>query len=299
VKEAAFERGHAAGPYVAAQLRELDAALAFAIARVVGHLDDEAIHDLRVAIRRIRTLLKMARPLFGRFHADAVRKAFADVMRATGELRDEEVLEQTLDGLSERPAFVEWRRARGAHQKKLRRAASAAVEHGELDRARLMLRALLVFPFDASRNAPLSKFARRTATRARRMLERNRGVKLDDTKGLHDLRIAYKELQYSVELLAEALPQNARALREPATIIQKRLGEIHDADVAIQTLQKARGLPPREKREAVAALATLRTKRVSKYLADLDRLGKRFPASASDTLLVHFRNDREVEPDSE
>jgi CHAD domain-containing protein len=109
--------GPPAGPYVLKKLRELDAALAAAIPRVVESADDEAIHDLRVAIRRLRTMLKMARPLFGRWHADVVRKAFADVMKATGDLRDEEVLEETLDGLSDHPAFTTWVRARSARER--------------------------------------------------------------------------------------------------------------------------------------------------------------------------------------
>jgi CHAD domain-containing protein len=104
--------GPPAGPYVVKKLRELDLALAAAIPRVVASSDDEAIHDLRVAIRRLRTMLKMARPLFGRWHSDVVRKGFADVMKATGDLRDEEVLEETLDGLSEHPAFGLWLGAR-------------------------------------------------------------------------------------------------------------------------------------------------------------------------------------------
>src|SRR4051794_29422262 len=67
MKAAALARRASAGPYVAATLREIDATLALAIPRVVGHLDDEVIHDLRVAIRRMRTLLTIARPIFGRF----------------------------------------------------------------------------------------------------------------------------------------------------------------------------------------------------------------------------------------
>ncbi|MDB4935936.1 MAG: hypothetical protein JWP87_2908, partial [Labilithrix sp.] len=262
-----------AGPYVLKKLRELDAALAAAIPRVVESADDEAIHDLRVAIRRLRTMLKMARPLFGRWHADVVRKAFADVMKATGELRDEEVLEETLDGLSDHPAFGLWLHARAARERKLRRAVVARIERGELDRARLMLKALLVFPFDPARNMELSRFARRTVERARRVVEKGRDVPPEDMLGLHELRISYKELRYSIELLSEALPLDSRAMLEPAVVFQKRLGEIHDVDVAHDVLRGARTLPPQARDEALAALASVREKRIGKYLRELDPLG--------------------------
>lgn len=269
-----------AGPYVVKKLRELDAALAEAIPRVVQASDDEAIHDLRVAIRRLRTMLKMARPLFGRWHADVVRKAFADVMKATGDLRDEEVLEETLEDLIDAPAFKSWLRARSAREKKLRKAVVTRIERGELDRARLMLKALLVFPFDPERNAPLSKFARKTVERARRTVEKGRDVPPDDVVGLHDLRISYKELRYAIELLSEALPLDARAMLDPAVVFQKRLGEIHDADVAAEVLEAATALPEGVRHAATAALAKVRAKRLHKYLRELDPLGAAPPSAA-------------------
>lgn len=269
-----------AGPFVVKKLRECDAALVAALPRVADAGDDEGIHDLRVAIRRLRTLLKMARPLFGRWHADVVRKAFADVMRATGELRDEEVLEETLDGLSDRPDFTAWVKGRAAREKALRENVLARIANGELDRARLLLKALLVFPFDPERNEDLSKFARRTVERARRVVEKGRDVPPEDTVGLHELRIFYKELRYSIELLAEALPLDARAMLEPAVVFQKRLGEIHDADVAIEVLQAAKGLPDDARAEALAGLARVRAKRLAKYLRELDPLGTPPPPPA-------------------
>jgi CHAD domain-containing protein len=264
-----------AGPYVVRKLRDLDGALVAAAARVVAGVDDDGIHDLRVAIRRLRTMLKMGRPLFGRWHADTVRKAFADVMRATGDLRDEEVLAETLEDAALHPAFAAWLSRRDARERKLRRAVVARIERGDLDRARLMMKALLVFPFDPAREMELSKFARRTVERARRAVERGRDVKPDDTVGLHDLRIAYKELRYSIELLSEALPLDARAMLEPCVVFQKRLGEIHDADVALDVLKKAR-LPEQARDEALASVGHLRDKRLAKYLRELDPLGAPF-----------------------
>jgi CHAD domain-containing protein len=102
--------------------------------------------------------------------------------------------------------------------------------------------------------------------RARRRVESRRDVSVADVAGLHDLRIAYKELRYSIALLADALPEDARATLEAATVFQKRLGEIHDVDVAIQAVRRARNLPPEARGGAIGTLAGLRERRVSKYL---------------------------------
>jgi CHAD domain-containing protein len=263
-----------AGPYVLAKLRELDAGVSAAVPRVLSKEDDdEAIHDLRVAIRRMRTLLKMSRGLFGRWHTDVVRGAFTDVMRATGDLRDEEVLEETLEGAAEGPEFESWLKHRRSREVKLRHAVTTRIKHGELDRARVLLKALLIFPIEPERELELARFARRVVEGARRKVEKRRDVEISDAVGLHDLRIAYKELRYSIELLADALPIDARAQLEPATVFQKRLGELHDVDVARGVIAHARSLPSATREEALRTLMALRTKRVNKYLRELDPLG--------------------------
>lgn len=265
--------GPLAAPYVVAKLRDLDAALAEAAPRMlVPEDDDEAVHDLRVAIRRMRTLLKMSREVFGRWHTDVVREAFAEVMRATGELRDEEVLEETLDGAAQGPEYEAWLRQRKARESRLRKDVKERIARGDLDRARLLLKALLVFPVEPSRNVGLSRFARHTVERARRKVERRRDADVGDVTAMHDLRIAYKELRYSIELLADALPIDARAQLEPAAVFQKRLGELHDVDVATEVLAAAKGLSAAVRDEALASLAALRRKRAAKYLRELDPL---------------------------
>jgi CHAD domain-containing protein len=225
----------------------LDAELAGALPRVLASSDDEAIHDLRVAVRRLRTLLKLARPIFGRYHADAVRAAFTVIHRATGTLRDAEVLGETLDAIaSDSPAVVAWKMRRSARERSLRRNVIARLRAGDLSRARKLLSALVTLPVVPKRDRPAH-----------------------DGVALHDLRIAYKELRYSVELLSEALPADLVAMAEPASRFQKRLGEIHDADMALVSLRRARGLDPATRASLLAELEALRAKRVAKYVADM------------------------------
>lgn len=271
VRESA-DGGHLAGAFVIGKLQKLDADLFAAVPRVQQESDEDAIHDLRVAIRRLRTLLKVARPIFGRFHADVVRKAFAEVMRATGDLRDEEVLEETLNDASDEPSFRRWVAARKARERKLRDVVLGRIQRGELDRARLLLKAMMVFPIHPERQVALARFARRTVEKARRGVEKKRDAAVEDATALHELRIAYKELRYSIELLEEALPIDVRAMLEPATVFQKRLGELHDVDVATTTLNEATDLAASAREAALSGLARRRQKLVLKYLRELDPL---------------------------
>ncbi len=259
-----------AAAYVAQKLRSLDAELEPAAARVLATADDEAVHDMRVAIRRTRTLLKIARPLFGGFHTDAVRRAFVAVQKATGDLRDEEALEETLAKLGLKdPAFTAWREGRKVRERTLRRAVVRMLRSGELTRARELLLALVTLPVRPSRDRDIAKFARKSAKKAREGVEEHRDAKTDDSEALHELRIAYKQLRYSIELFADVLPADVTAARDPAVRFQKKLGDIHDLDVAIVTVTRARGLLPETKELAMRALVTERAKKIEHYAREM------------------------------
>ncbi|XXY45397.1 CHAD domain-containing protein [Sorangium sp. So ce269] len=61
--------------------------------------DVEAVHDFRVALRRLRTLLKPARRIYGKRRLRPIAEGLREFARATGTLRDEEVLRETLTAL--------------------------------------------------------------------------------------------------------------------------------------------------------------------------------------------------------
>jgi CHAD domain-containing protein len=109
-----------------------------------------------------------------------------------------------------------------------------------------MLQALVLLPVKPSRDADPS-----------------------DASQLHELRILYKELRYAAELFEEALPLDLAALAAPAARFQKRLGDIHDVDVALATLARARGLSSETSGRVTEALTRLRARNARKYLDDM------------------------------
>ncbi len=259
-----------AAAIIARKAKAFDASLAKAIRRVTSGADGEALHDMRVAIRRLRTLLRLARPIYGRYRTNAVRGAFTEVQSRTGELRDEEALAETLDGLGILdPMFTEWRGRRRVRERRLRAVVIARLRAGDLARARRLLHALLLLPIRPSRDAAVGRFARRTVNRARKRVDAMRDVATSDVEEMHELRIRYKELRYSAEIFADVLPRDLAALAPPAARFQKRLGDIHDIDMAIDALSRARGLPPETSARVAAALVEVRARKARKYLDDM------------------------------
>ncbi len=259
--------GTTAGPYLADKLRELDARLHEVEPRVLAtERDEEACHDLRVALRRTRTVLEVGRKVLGRFQADEVRGTLRDLMRASGALRDEEVLITVVSSLGvDRPDVAAWIDARRRRERVLRRALTGRVRAGELQRGQRLLDALLAFRHDPRRDRRLAKLARRAVDKARRDVERHKLVAPDDVSALHDLRIAYKRLRYTVETFEGALPHDLSMLAQTAARFQKRLGDVHDVDVAIGAVRRARSLTDEGRADLLAALYRLRVDRIAAY----------------------------------
>jgi CHAD domain-containing protein len=256
-----------AGPFLAATLRALDMRVADVIPRVLSSEDEEAVHDLRVGLRRTRTVLEIGRSVLGRFQADEVRAALRDVQRATGALRDEEVLLDLVKSLGvEGPDVEAWIAARRRRERRLRSALRRLVRSGELDRGRQMVGAMLAFRVKPSRDRRLTKFARRAVLEARRGVERREGASPEDVEALHRLRMAHKRLRYTVETFADALPNDLAALAEPAARMQGRLGTMHDVDVAVACVRRARSLSEGGRDALLAGLARARAACVGAYL---------------------------------
>jgi len=249
-------------------LRELDKEFAHTAERVRHKADDEALHDMRVAIRKIRVLLKIGRTVYGRFLADSVRNEFTVLHRSTSALRDEEVLEETFGTLEiDAPDFIEWREKRKARRKSLHAQAIKLTNPARIQKARALLLALLVLPVKRGRNLNVSKFAKGARTRARRTVEERSKATVDDAEALHALRIAEKGLRYAIDPFLDVLAEDATLEEEHAAKCQKRLGEIHDLDVARLIVERARTLSPRTREAVLLRLAERRSQTVQKWLA--------------------------------
>ncbi|MBM4374231.1 MAG: CHAD domain-containing protein [Deltaproteobacteria bacterium] len=242
---------------------------------------DEDIHDFRVSLRRLRTLLAASRPLLRRKPVGRVVRVLATAARATGPLRDEEVLAETLAELSLRPAsrarLDVWLASRGEAAGARRAEGLVEVVDGQLLQALDALTALVAR--GRRRVRDLEAFADGALLRARHDVAVLAPLATADAvEPLHRLRLAMKRLRYLAEWLAEVFaadgrsrPDRAAALRELtrlAASYQRELGVVHDLDVAQATLA-ASTFDGRVRGAVMRALAARRRAVVRPALAKL------------------------------
>ncbi|MBM9621606.1 CYTH and CHAD domain-containing protein [Streptomyces zhihengii] len=235
-----------AGDHVLAYLREQAGALTAYDPGVRRDLPD-AVHQMRVATRRLRSALRTYRRIVDR---EATQPLIDDLKWLAGELgaaRDQEVLAERLrDRVGELPDTlvlgpVEARLTvwAAAGDQDTRRTALAALDSdrylGLLDR----LDALLAGPplLKAARKAPdaaIPDAVLREYRRVERRVEHALGLDPGPERdvALHESRKAAKRARYAAEAATPALGRPARRFAKRMKAVQKVLGDHQDSVVA-------------------------------------------------------------------
>jgi CHAD domain-containing protein len=206
--------------------------------------DLEALHDFRVALRRLRSWLRSFRPQLDDTVRGRYRRQLREVVAATGEARDLEVMralvQEEAKGLPPRHRrAAEWLLARVAPvggEKDPRVLAVAGLER----LAPHLLEALQGYRREVGAGragrfgdvAAVAIFGQHAALLA--ALSEVQGP--DDAARAHRARIEGKRLRYLLEPLREAVPEAAEAVRTMKAL-QDGLGELHDLHLLAGRLQ--------------------------------------------------------------
>ena len=199
--------------------------------------DVDAVHDLRVALRRCRSLADGMIPLDPDSSWKEMKKAGRRIFRELGDLRDMQVMEEWIDKLAtghdvaSDPAaarLLDHIKSREAEYKHLARR-----DLGQFNRKQwrqwsktLPQRAARVRPGSlVYLHLALEKWTEAYELHKRVLLTRS-------TVGWHELRIAIKHLRYTVE---NFLPQQHAGWGDDLKELQDLLGEVHDLDVLWST----------------------------------------------------------------
>ncbi|MGH2872404.1 MAG: CHAD domain-containing protein [Solirubrobacteraceae bacterium] len=243
---------HRADAAAAAVCRALAVSIAGNVPGAIAGVDPEHLHQLRIAVRRTRSV---ARQLAGAFEPQALSGFRAELrwlQRATGDARDLDVYVSELESLARllapadrgdlellRPALE--RRRLGARAQMTAALGCARTTELLADWDRL-LESLVDSPAGERPDAERT-IAAVAGRRARRIYEvtarLGSGLRRDGpADAYHELRKRAKELRYLLELFGPALPAEVvGALLGPLKAVQDLLGRHQDRQVQIAMLR--------------------------------------------------------------
>jgi CHAD domain-containing protein len=243
---------------------------------------EEAVHDLRVATRRLIATLD----LVDRIHPEAnLRKARRGLKRQFdmfGPLRDVQVQLLTIDKmLSSFPELQEFYNFLAKQERKSTQRLGVELKRVKTGKIRKSI-AVAARQLEALPDTPAAQQEKRAEALLaiemafNRVIERKLAIAPTDSSSIHRMRVAFKKFRYMVESLAPHRGRTTSKQLKAMNAFQGSMGDIQDAEVLLTTVQafaRTRGIEGEAPlTRALEELSRRRTALIETFLGSADSL---------------------------
>ncbi|MBW8190247.1 CHAD domain-containing protein [Neiella marina] len=220
-------------------------------AGVIADYDTEFLHDYRVSLRKVRSVLSLFKGVYSAPQTISLKQAFSEHMNPTGQLRDLDVyllekdrfysllpasLHQGLDLM-----FTQFEKERAAHHHKLsKRFASQAYQQAMAAlSAQFSANSNVIKPGPQAKHLAASYAQTLIWKRYQKVCKIARAIDAQTPdEQIHELRIDCKKLRYLMEFFAPLFAaKSIKALIKSLKVLQETLGLFNDYSVQQESLQ--------------------------------------------------------------
>jgi CHAD domain-containing protein len=237
-------------------------------AGIIADHDTEFLHDYRVALRKIRSVVSLFKGVYSDEQTEALKVAFSDLMAPTGRLRDLDVyllgcndyyamLPETLhEGLT--LMFQMFAEERQREQKQIAKWFQSARYRDSITALEALFAAPETLATGPEADHQAYSYACALIWKRYRKVCKIAATIMADTpdEQVHELRISCKKLRYLMEFFAPVLPgRELKLLLKPLKDLQDNLGLFNDYSVQQVALQNVMNHHPSKGRKQDLMLA--------------------------------------------
>ncbi|HET7440409.1 MAG TPA: CHAD domain-containing protein [Terriglobales bacterium] len=255
-REVNSRRKSGLGHWMSRVLKEAD--------KAVPDLDPDPVHDLRVALRRCRSMADGLGVIDADKSWKKMKKLGKPLFQALGELRDVQVMKDWIEqlGSAEDDATRILRTHTETQEAQLKQQALQALEQFDRAQWKTWRRELARRAARIRLGSPVFQHLALERWMEARKLQPP-ALRTGNPQSLHRLRIGLKRFRYTVE---NFLPQLDARWSDGLKQVQDLLGEVHDLDVLWQTALAIGAFPDEASRARWHDIITVeRQKRIEKY----------------------------------
>jgi CHAD domain-containing protein len=243
---------------------------------------EEAVHDLRVATRRLISTLDLVDRIHPEINLRKARRALKRHLDMFGPLRDVQVQLLTIDKmLSSFPELQEFDDFLAKRERKLMQHLGMELKRVKTGKIRKSI-AIAARQLEALPDTPAVQQEKRAEAvlaiemAFNRVVERKHVITPTDGSSIHRMRVAFKKFRYMVESLAPLRGRPISKQLKAMNAFQGSMGDIQDAEVLLTNMQayaSARGIEGEATlRRALEELSRRRTALIETFLGSADSL---------------------------
>lgn len=206
--------------------------------RCKDEFSEEAVHDLRIASRRLLAILTLLRAIDPQPRLQKLRRLLKNQLDGLDELRDTQVmLAEISEAIAILPEIQPLEKYLQKREKRLLKTVKQevrALKSGAFSKHIEKIQQDLIGPL-ASQDLTTSLLS--TVDEASSIVDRRKKL-IDPTQPatIHHVRIAFKKFRYLVEIIHSILPDFPELQLKSMHDYQTAMGEIQDTDVMLRTL---------------------------------------------------------------
>jgi len=199
---------------------------------------EEAVHDLRVAERRLLAVLDMVRTLDPQPRVQKARRFLKDQLDELDELRDVQVMlvevTENIQGLPQLGLFQNHLQKRETRLLRVARKKIRASRPTDVKKRIIKVRG--TFEKQTHGKVFSTRLLHAMDNAYARVMQAYAEMSVQDTASMHQVRIAFKKFRYMAEIVRPILPEPPESYFQQMHNYQSVLGDIRDVAIFVGTL---------------------------------------------------------------
>lgn len=207
--------------------------------RCQAELTEEAVHDLRVATRRLLALIDLLRTITPHPRLQKLRRTLKNQLNEFNELRDTQVMQVEVSAAMETfPELKPFQEFLDKREQRLMRSTAKAIQSFKYSRVKKRMGTVRKKILKQKPDKALgSLLLQAVDAHFEKIMRRYQRIDPETPASIHRMRVAFKNFRYMLEIVHPLMPGYPQENLKLMHAFQSRMGDIQDTEVLLSAYE--------------------------------------------------------------